>query len=368
MKKRSIQIYWWQIVGTLIFLSGLVYRRRDIGMIQENLLDPSALYRVVLMGLVFWLLLARLIIKRLSWFRSLLRGIVGLLTGYVMICMLSSLWSVNPWWTFYKSIEYFVDVLFLASVINSIRTIEQLKALFDWLMILTGLLLLTVWIGVFLLPGEAIKYGIGLLGIQILGVFPAVAANSVGEIGAALAIFTFARSQLPMIHKWFYRIIFVFATLSLVFSQSRSPLMGFVVAIPLMLFLNKRIGILGFIIVLFVVLLSFTHAEDLFFEFFRRGQTPEMFESLSGRRTYWDQGFEVLRQQPLIGYGAYAGGRFYVLGELLRLDEVSSVHNTWVEILLGTGILGFFLMSAAVKKKQRMPVPNKISTQVLWTL
>jgi O-antigen ligase len=92
--------------------------------------------------------------------------------------------------------------------------------------------------------------------------------------------------------------------------------------------------------ILLVSALTFWYIGDILAEFFRRGQSDELFASLSGRTNWWDLGFYYLQQRPVLGYGAYAGSRFVVLSAL-GYDLTSSIHNAWLEILLGSGIVGF---------------------------
>ncbi|MCA9423384.1 MAG: O-antigen ligase family protein, partial [Nitrospira sp.] len=74
-----------------------------------------------------------------------------------------------------------------------------------------------------------------------------------------------------------------------------------------------------------------------------RGQNPELFASLSGRTQWWQFGWDLFIQRPLTGYGAYAGSRFAALADA-GTETTSSIHNTWLEALLGVGIFGFLLL------------------------
>ena len=56
----------------------------------------------------------KLFMKRADWLGSAFTGIVGLLVWFDLMTLLSTIWSVYWQWTFYKSIEYGVDVCMLA--------------------------------------------------------------------------------------------------------------------------------------------------------------------------------------------------------------------------------------------------------------
>jgi O-antigen ligase len=82
------------------------------------------------------------------------------------------------------------------------------------------------------------------------------------------------------------------------------------------------------------------------YEFMKRGQNEQNLTSLTGRVTYWQASFDAIREKPLSGYGANVGGR-YVLDSALG-EAVSTVHSTYVEVLLDTGAVGLVLLVAAL--------------------
>jgi O-antigen ligase len=76
-----------------------------------------------------------------------------------------------------------------------------------------------------------------------------------------------------------------------------------------------------------------------------------MLESLSGRTNWWSFAWQRFLERPFMGYGAFAGGRFAALAEMGD-QSTSSVHNTYLEAILGIGILG--------------PVPLLICLTAAW--
>jgi O-antigen ligase len=274
------------------------------------------------------------------------RGPVGWLAAYAVFSVLSTLWSVYPAWKLYRSMEYFTGVALIAAVVGSFRATIELKALFDWTWLLTGLVLLSVWIGVVYAPEEAVRQ-VGLLDIQLQGVFPRVAANSVGDLGAVIGIVSFVRFLYRKgSSRRFYLLALFVATVTLVLSQSRSPLTGFLLAILMVLFLDRRISLLVFVIVTIPLAASLTRLGDTFWEFFLRGQSEEMFLSLSGRVYWWQAALPLIKENPLLGHGAYAAGRFLVAKDFG--PTLSSLHGTWPEVLIGTGLVELLLLLGTV--------------------
>jgi O-antigen ligase len=255
---------------------------------------------------------------------------------------------VYPAWSFYKSLEYFVDLALIAAIITAVQDIKTLKTLLDWTWLLLIVLLLSVWFWVVVWPEEAVVHKIGLLGVQIHGVWPAMETNGVGELGAILGVVGFSRllfSQSGSSRR-FYFMVFAFSFFTIIFAQSRSPLTAFILAIPVVLFMSKRIGALALAFTVATIVFSFTSASEPMWEYFQRGQKDREFESLSGRTLLWNAGWELVREEPIRGYGAYAGARFTGITEQMG-TRGSSILNTWMEILLGVGFPGLLLTTTA---------------------
>lgn len=337
LKSLRMQLRWWHFLWLFVFLSGQVFRIRDVASIQSNPLDVWALYRVGLMSIVALVLLDRLIFRHVPWDRSLFQGLISLLSGYAIISVVSTLWSVYPMWTLYKSVEYLVDVALIAAVVVCVRTVKEFESMFDFTWLVLSLFITSVWLGVVLWPGSAILHG-GLLGVQLQGVLPKMETNGVGDLGAIVGIVALTRLLFLTESRRFYLVVLLISVVTLVLSQSRSPLTGFLVGSVLVLFVSRRIGVIALLLLLIPALLSLTSFGDLFWEFFRRGQSPKYFESLSGRTTGWEIGWALFKERPFAGYGAYAGTRFVQVG--VTASSGSSALNTWLEVLLGLGLIG----------------------------
>jgi O-antigen ligase len=338
---------WWHLLWLFVSLSGLGFRIRGSEASLENPLDLWALYRVGLMGTVALALLIRLCTRRTAWAKSLFQGLIGLLAWYAFISVASSLWSVYAGWTLYKSVEYLVDVALIAAIVGSMRTMQEFKALFDWNWLLAGMLLVTVYFWVLIRPDLAVIPGIGLIRFQIEGVLPAVSADGVGGIGGIMGIVAFTRLLFPTPHRRFYALLLVVAIVTMILAQGRGAISGFLLALAVVLLTTRRASLVTLCALAVPAVLALTGFSSVFTEFFLRGQNPEMFASLSGRVNWWEVGWDLFKQHPVLGFGAYAGSRFAVLA-VIGATTVSSIHNTWLEVLLGTGIMGALPVLAAV--------------------
>ena len=342
VKALGKRLTWWHGLWLLLLLSDLVFRVRDTASIEEDPVDFWAMYRMGLIACAGFVLLARVAMGRSEWIRSLSMGIVRALTVYCAISLISTLWSIYPSWTFYKSVEYFVDVAVLAAILTQVKSIEGFKSLFDWTWMLMSCLMGTVWMGILLWPDLAFSHDPGMVGTQIVGVMPQISANGVGELSAVLSMVSLSRILVrggSRAGRGFYMMMFAASAATMLMAQTRSALMAFVFGVAVLLFFSKRVGVTTFLVVLVAMLVLQTSAADFMWKYFLRGQDQERFENLSGRTSWWAFGWKKYLERPLTGYGGYAGGRFATLAEI-DSGTTSSLHNTYFEVLLGTGPLG----------------------------
>jgi O-antigen ligase len=338
-RRLGAALRWWHWLWLFLFLSGLVFRGRDVDAIYRAPLDAWGAWRAGLVGLVAIVLFARLPRGRTDWLGSLVRGLPAGICAYGVISLVSTLWSIYPPWTLYRSIEYLIDTALLAAVVTSVRGVAALKSLFDWHWFLSGVLMLLVWVEVVLLPDVAVTRGIGLIGLQIQAVVPSISANSVGGIGAVLLIVAVTRLVCRRRHQGFYWLACLAALLTLIFAQSRTAAVAALLGILAVLLAARRFGLIAFLGVAGVAVAALTSAAAVVQQAFLRGQSPELFYSLTGRVAWWTAAWEIYREHLLLGLGGYAGGRFGVLAAL-GATETSTLHNAWLEVLVGVGLIG----------------------------
>lgn len=328
-----------------MFLSGLIFRQRDTQAIREAPVDFWAAYRISLVSVTALVLLVRLAFRQADWTPSLFRGLVGALAIYSSVCVASTLWSVYPAWTLYKSLEYLVDVALIAAILATVRSAQTYKALFDRTWMLLGGLLVTFWAEAVVWPENAWVPTHGLLGVRLAGVVPALDQNSVGEIAAYLAIVGLSRLHFSTCRgeRALYRLVFALGLITLFLSQTRVAIVGFLVAALLVLFFCKPTRLFTFLVlspilvVIVAVLLWRTNLGDFLWALWTRGETPEMLQSLSGRLNTWEFGWKMFLEKPLTGYGAYAGGRFVVTDKVAN-PFAAGVLNSYVEVIVGASI------------------------------
>ena len=294
---------------------------------------------------------------KFHFIREMSAGVLGIFSVFALWGMASTIWSVSPLGTLFKSIEYSVMLALFALVGSTIyltfkehrQRLIALKGVFDWHWFLMFLLMISVYAGVIVFPEYAILLGYrdqtGILGFSVQGALPGLSANAVGTVGAITGVVSVVRLQLVPRSRILWVALLLVSLLTMVLTQSRSPILAFMVAVIVVLVIGRRFG---FLIVSGVLLGTalFARYGHLVYEFMMRGQNEQNLTSLTGRVARWQASFEALRDQPLIGYGANAGGRMVM--ESALGETGSDVHNTFVEVLLDTGVVGLIILVAGL--------------------
>jgi O-antigen ligase len=345
---------WWHPLWFLIFFSMLVFRIRDVGAAKANPLDAWAMTRVLPEAFVALTLIIRLLLKKPNWLRALFTGIPGAMAVYCLVCVASSVWSVNASWTAYKSLEFLADVSLLAAIVASADSSLTYEHLLDWTLTFYGLSLVGVWINLPIWPTEAMDGG------RLTGVVPVEASNSVGTSGAVLALIALCR-LMPLFgrarNRAWYFFLLIFGLVSMVLSGTRNSEGAFLFSVGLIVLFSKRlrkIAFVGTVVALpflaMATLLSdklWLKAWDVATSFAQRDQSSGAFGSLSGRTAWWAYGMEQLMHHPFTGLGAYAAGRFAVLGKL-GVGAAAMMHSDWIEVAIGTSFWGIIPFAGAL--------------------
>lgn len=346
LRKR---LNWWHCLWLVVFLSGFQFRDRDVQQITTTAVDSGAAYRIAFMAITACGLGASLAFRKIPRLGPWFKGLLGLMATYALVSAASTLWSVYPAWTLYKSFEYLLDVILLVVILAAARSPRGYKTLLDWTWTLIGLLVALVWLGALVWPSEALQPSRGLISVQLNGVMPQVAANGVGELGALLSLIALSRLLLRRFGdsgRAFYWLLLAVGLATMIIAQTRSAVIGFMVGLVLLLYFSKRVGTVFILLAMVVLLASVANLGGLAKEYLRRGQSDELLDNLSGRTIWWDAGWDVAVKNPWLGAGAYTS-RFTVLAKMGE-REASSLHNTYLETIVGVGIIGLIPLVAAI--------------------
>jgi heme A synthase len=299
------------------------------------------------------ILFVRLTLRRTRWLPTLFSGYIGIFLLFPLISLVSTTWSVLPPWTLYRSVEFLIDLCALAAVVataqsSELESVREYKKLINWTWILLGLLVCTAWVGAAVDPSEALfsdpNVRIIPLPMRLVGVVPVVSCNDLSEICATLGLVALCRLWVDpdaQRSKFWYRLLFVAAIVTLVITQTRGSFVAFMIGLVSLLILTRRYilaAVGGFAsLVVGTGLLLFTNFGSTAQNFFNRGENADQTAGLSGRLETWTNSYDNILKHPFIGYGGFAGARFVVLN---KNSPGSSSLNSFIDGALDIGIMG----------------------------
>lgn len=178
------------------------------------------------------------------------------------------------------------------------------------------------------------------------------AANTLGPImglGAIMAMMQYRLASKRSM-RWFHAVMMVSMVVALFLTNSRSSIIGFVVAMFSAAVVMGSVGLMG---VLLITLLTALLGTALFYPgltdaimsnmaslFSRSGQVSEL-TTLTGRHVIWEACWKLFMDQPIFGYGL---GSIRVVLPLAYSDvwgnTVGTAHNLLLESLVSVGLAG----------------------------
>jgi O-antigen ligase len=190
-----------------------------------------------------------------------------------------------------------------------------------------------------------------VLPMRLVGVVPVVASNDLSQIAAILALVSLCRLWTDptgrLLKKLWYRLLFVASMITLVITQTRGAYAAFLIGLGLLLVFARRYLVLALGGTLAsgagMLLLMFTNFGTKVQEFLLRGQAVEQAGGLSGRLELWQISFRKILEQPLTGYGGFAGSRFVVM-VMAKNNLGSNVLNVYIDTMLNIGFWGLSLL------------------------
>jgi O-antigen ligase len=353
----------------LLLASSLVWRVRTTDDIAADPLDAAGQIRVGCVGLAGLLALTALVWPARSETRAGRTPLPFRLYGaYVLVVFAGAPLSVQPLLTAYRGVELATAVLVLLAARQSlgVAAIPRIGATLYWsLVALVG----TVWAGVLLFPTLAVEPLLNEAAPvpwNIQGVYPSIASNGVGTLGVTLTIWSLARAWpggggRALRPALAYGLAAV-GVVTLLASQYRTGYGALAVGVAVLLALRNRRMLLVAILLGAAVWLAFLGPELLkqAEPFLLRGQTTEEARGLTSRVEWWEASIPVWQKSPLVGRGLLTGTRFEVLARL-GLRDTGGIHSTWVEVLVGTGLIGLGLLLASAAVSVRRAVTLALS-------
>jgi len=307
----------------------------------RNTLTPNRIIEISFLLIAASLLTASAII-----FRTRIRFVrtpVYILLFFSLWALLSTLWSASPLYTFGKSLE-FALLVYIATMISSLASYcpyshkELLKSQLPYVLFLAVFLIIVANLVIYGAPfnfEEATPYRPSRLS---LGTMTGLGS---GELFALTLLVCIASS----IRRDLKTICIISGMVLLVLTNSRSPIGIFLVAVLTMMYKTLRssqsrfvfLFIMAFLLIILIIL-----GDEIYF------RLPKDFATLNNRIGNWlfalDTAFEnalvgvgyLASRESLIDFATYEGTELHYWG--------GRAHNSYIEILLTTGIVGLGML------------------------
>jgi O-antigen ligase len=143
-----------------------------------------------------------------------------------------------------------------------------------------------------------------------------------------------------------YLLLLSAGLITLIASQTRNSMAGFLFGAFLIFVYERKIWVPVVGLLCSVPVMMFTSLGPKVVSFLSRDQTESQITHMSARVDWWTFAWEQFIHRPFTGYGAFAAGKFAVLGKLGI--EASQIHSDWMEVLTGSSFWGLLPFAAAV--------------------
>lgn len=268
----------------------------------------------------------------------------GIYGAYAMVSALYlPEYSLYSMW---KALEVIIDVVAIGAILSYANSFNVAITAYRVIIVFFGFLILLYWAEAAIMPATVFVPYRGILPYAMYGVLPVMNGNGLAFMGALVAFScwcsasrsTSANSRLLL---W---CLFSVAVVTLVMAQSRTSLFGFLASMIVYFFFTRRYMALGAIGVLILIGGLSTSFFDVAQEYVVRGQSQELFTTLSGRTQGWQAAWDLFKQSPLLGHGFAAAARLEILGP----EGASTLHGAIFDVLVGVGLLGLVPWLAAI--------------------
>jgi O-antigen ligase len=346
----------------MLICSTFVWRLRTTSQLNAAPIDSAAGVRIALVAIGGMLAFAALSVsKRHIRFPLPL----ALLAAYVAVSIVSALASPLPHTTqaLYRSLELAVGV---GAVVATLAVVGPRagSSMLRLAVALIAVIVAVVWVEALLVPSRGWFAGPGPLPYTLQGFLPRFESNTVGMLGGFLAVWglaTIVSGQRGGI--WLARAALLGGLVTLVACQYRTGVLGFFAAATVVLWYRRRLWLTALATAAVIGLSLFGIAGEVGAraeEAFAKGQPPEVVRTLNSRTLYWAAATPLIEERPILGWGLNIGSREALAS--IGNDGASTIANTWLEALVGTGVpggalLGLVFLATLVRAWQKRREP-----------
>lgn len=365
-EKREI-LYWLSII--LFLISVLSFRERELDEIgSQNAIDGQVALRLIVLMLSL-ALIASIgiygIFKKRTIKITLFQGSTAWLFIWLSWCFITSIYSINigvSAATALQSLTVFLLIYFLY-----IKTKNKEQRLLKLLTTAFFLIQVIIIIALIINPQAALFDEWGKESKRLGGFI--IHANNLGFVaGTTFLIFIHALLyKCERIKEFVALAALALSSLAiLLLSESKTSLIGLIISLLFVSFLRRKNDIKILYILIVLISLFILTISNIEFLSWLQKITNRDFMTFTGRSTAWHeiiQTFDLSNPKFWFGHG-YGTTRFY-------LADIgwAHTHNLFLEVIFGTGIVGFFILIILLTKTFtnafKNPRKNKILTSSL---
>ena len=259
---------------------------------------------------------------------------------FALMYLASALWSSERVQTIGKAAELMLAGMVFFEATRDSHPIERVEGLRRiTLLTMSAVGTMTVLGFVARVPGF-VQHRPGLIS-STTAQAPFLSGNGLGYVASALLLVVLAEWQAKRLvgKAAFYQLMFGLA----LFSVSASRTSFGILLLTTLLVVFKRSKILASLAACGVLLAGFLFWSGILSRL-QGHQNSSDFVTLSGRTVVWTAAVRQFEQHPILGVGGGTGGKVVIAHIGNRyLEEMSSLHNGFLELLTGLGLIGFFL-------------------------
>lgn len=347
MSKQTQSVYQggttpYHIVWFSLIAAAQSFSARTAEAVISGTMNSASLFRLTLVIFAISILMSqisrRMIIKI---------DTITIFMIYSFFCIISSIWSISFIPSLGKSAELFfgVLVLFIALNAKSSKPKEHLlNSILNASMLFIIAILTVMLFGYFLAPSifsspinNVFSRRLGLENLFI-------SANGVAYLGAIIGSYSFAK--LIFKNKFFLNfIIYILSWIVIILAQGRTGAAALLISSALLYI--RKFKAVSVPILIFLLIISYS-CYGLLESFLIRGESKELLFTLTGRTVLWEKAWFAFLDKPWLGYGFGVGSRYVFLQDISDLNIfISSIHNSYIEVILSVGLIGFIIFIIA---------------------
>lgn len=320
----------------LVLASTLVFRQRTANELADDPLDLAGQFRVIALGGAFVVACVSMLSRSFNLRRVPVAG--WLVVAYVAVVPLAIPEAVSVSLVLFKWTELVTFVVVWLALTRAFP--DDTAVPLRHVGIAIGLELTAVLAGIVLYPGQTVLETGGILSFQLQGHLPQVSANEVGTLGLVVVAFGLGRERVNAG-------LIALGVAVVLAAQYRTGYITLLAMVVVVLVLRRHVAARALLVVLAVVLPIAAQTDVIEQAWLRNETSAATITTLTGRTIWWGEAIDVADRSPIVGVGLSSGVRYEVLQARFN-GFTSTIHSTWVEAYVGTGLVGVSLLAAAL--------------------